>query len=129
MQSPPRVSFSQRSLRVSSFALYYPRTVVLPVPLSPAMEVISPYLKPPSKATSSISMQPELAGRGSLIAWDLAIDSRVEPRSPGAAGWVSSSVIVRLHVRYECASQVRRKFAKRFFEMWRCAVESVGRVR
>lgn len=60
-------------------------TVVFPVPPVPAIEVISPYLKPPSRAASSMPVQPELAGGGTCFTRAFAAVCRAEPRSPGAA--------------------------------------------
>ena len=64
-------------------------TVVLPVPLAPAIEEISPYLKPPPRTCSSSPAQPELAGDGTRLRCSLAADRRVDARRPGA-GWAPS---------------------------------------
>ena len=61
-------------------------TVVLPVPLSPAIEEISPYLKPPPRACSSSAAQPQLAGNGIRCRCSFAAISRVDAKSPGAGG-------------------------------------------
>lgn len=53
--------------------------------LAPAIEVISPYLKPPLNASSSITAEPELAGAGLLFSCALADVRRLDARSGGAA--------------------------------------------
>ena len=61
-------------------------TKVFPVPLAPAIEVISPYLNPPHKAPSSNAAEPELAGVGVVLSCALAAARRLEPNR-GGAGW------------------------------------------
>jgi hypothetical protein len=60
-------------------------TNVLHVPLAPAIEVISPYLKPPLNASSSMTAEPELAGAGLENSCALAAARRLDARSGGAA--------------------------------------------
>ena len=69
-------------------------TRVFPVPLAPAIDVISPYLKPPSNAFRSIVAEPELAGRGLALSCAWADASRLEP-SRGGAAWGKADICNR----------------------------------
>ena len=60
-------------------------TNVLHVPLAPAIEVISPYLKPPLNASSSMTAEPELAGAGLEDSSALAAARRLDAKRGGAA--------------------------------------------
>ena len=68
-------------------------TRVFPVPLAPAIEVISPYLNPPLKAPSSNAAEPELAGVGLVFSWALAATRRLDPSSGGAGKAVTDMII------------------------------------
>ena len=59
-------------------------TSVFPMPLAPAMEVISPYRNPPCNAESSIVRQPVLAGAGLYFSASRAALSMARPVIPGA---------------------------------------------
>ena len=67
-------------------------TRVFPVPLAPAIEVISPYLNPPLKAPSSNVAEPELAGVGLVFSWALAAARRLDPNSGGAGKAVTDMI-------------------------------------
>lgn len=67
-------------------------TKVFPVPLAPAIEVISPYLNPPLKAPSSNAAEPELAGVGLVFSWALAAARRLEPNRGGAGKAVTDMI-------------------------------------
>ena len=58
--------------------------------LAPAIDVISPYLMPPSNAEASTAEQPELAGAGFCLACAMAAERRVEPSTAGAGSALSS---------------------------------------
>lgn len=73
-------------------------TTVFPVPLAPAIEVISPYLKPPSSAFSSIIAEPELAGEGLALSRAWADTSRLEP-SRGRAAWEVIDIVKAPYLR------------------------------
>lgn len=51
----------------------------------PAIEVISPYRKPPHSACSSMTAEPELAGAGVACAWAFAAARRLEANIGDAA--------------------------------------------
>ena len=67
-------------------------TRVFPVPLAPAIEVISPYLNPPLKAPSSNAAEPELAGVGLVFPWALAAARRLDPNRGGAGKAVTDMI-------------------------------------
>lgn len=67
-------------------------TRVFPVPLAPAIEVISPYLNPPFKAASSNAAEPELAGVGLVSSWALAAARRLDPKRGGAGEAVTDMI-------------------------------------
>lgn len=65
-------------------------TVVFPVPGAPAMAVTSPYRKPPSSASRSMSRLPQLAGGGFRCSCSSSLTSNVDPMSTGAVNSSSS---------------------------------------
>ena len=67
-------------------------TKVFPVPLAPAIEVISPYLNPPLKAPSSNATEPELAGGGLVFSWALAAARIFDPNRGGAGKTVTDMI-------------------------------------
>ena len=67
-------------------------TRVFPVPLAPAMEVISPYLNPPLKAPSSNAAEPVLAGGGLVSSCALAAARRLYPNRGGAGKAVTDMI-------------------------------------
>ena len=67
-------------------------TKVFPVPLAPAIAVISPYLNPPSKAPSSNAADPELAGGGLVSSCTLAAARRLDPNRGGAGKTVTDMI-------------------------------------
>ena len=67
-------------------------TRVFPVPLAPAIEVISPYLNPPLKAPSSNAAEPELAGGGLVSSCALAATRILDPNRGGAGKAVTDMI-------------------------------------
>lgn len=55
------------------------------MPDAPAMEVISPYRKPPYSAAESISSEPELAGAGVDLCFERAASRSADANCAGAA--------------------------------------------
>lgn len=81
-ESSPNHPTSRHAKEEGSGIQYH--TSVFPIPDAPAIEVISPYRNPPSKASSSSEARPVLAGGSRNLSRVSSIARTVEAKSGGA---------------------------------------------